>query len=252
MKRKRQTTYGPRKKQNKRTTIPRNVYMPQRRNIINYQQTRPGGEIKSIDVVNTTNGSSIAVFPFNDTPTLTPLNIITSGSSMFNRIGRKVSMKSVHIQGAFTTTGNTSTVPQFARLIVIYDKQPNGALPNYTDVITDQINNTGGDTKISGPRSGINLNNRDRFEMLIDRRWVLPDCPPTQVAGRYTCTADMLHFEIFKKLKDREVHYKQDSSPGVIGDIATGSLVIITLGDLNAGSEGWNGYLSIRLRYSDL
>lgn len=161
-------------------------------------------------------------------------------------------MKSLHVQGSFLVTGNATTQQQFCRMLIVYDKQPNGALPNFTDIITDQINNTGGDVKVSNPRSGLNLNNRDRFEIITDRRWVLPDIPATQVAGHYCCTADMLHFEIYSKLKDREVHYKADSSPGVIGDVATGSLLLVTLGDLTAGSEGWDAYINCRLRYSDL
>lgn len=260
MKRKRQGTYTKARKYARKTYGPRMppgfVRVSQRRNdpmqIISYQQTRPGGEIKSIDVVNPTNGATPVAFTINSTAQLTPLNIVTSGSSMFNRIGRKISMKSVHLQGYMVNTGNVQANGSFARIIIVYDKQPNGALPNYTDVFTDQINNTGGDIKISNPSSGINLNNRDRFEIIVDRRFFLPGTTATGVSAQVAATCDPMHFEIYSKLKNREVHFKADSSPGVIGDIATGSLVLITIGDKASGSDPWGMDLNIRLRYSDL
>jgi len=47
-------------------------------------------------------------------------------------------------------------------------------------------------------------------------------------------------------------HYKADSNPAVIGDQSTGSLFIITLADLPAGSEGFNIVWNSRLKYVDV
>lgn len=247
MKRKRAGFLGGRKIAKRRRTVP----VP--RNIIRYQQTRPGGEIKSIDILNPNNGAAQASFTINQTGLITPLNIITLGNSSFNRSGRKLSMRSIHLQGFFALANSVANaVGQFARIAIVYDKQTNGALPTYADIFTDQINNTGGDVKISSYTSGLNLNNRDRFEIILDRRFFLPTSTVAGTASNVTATADMMHVELFKRLRNREVHFKADSTPGVITDIATGSLLLVTIGDVVAGSEFWNFFGSLRLRYSDL
>lgn len=239
MKRKRTATAG--------RIVKRRRFNPPR-NIIRYQQRHPGGEIKSIDVVNAANGAAQVAFTLNTTQQITPLNILTLGNSMFNRSGRKVTMKSIYIQGCLIGV-NTPALPavQFARIALVYDKQPNGALPAFGDIFRDQINQTGGDISLTPPTAGVNLNNRDRFEIILDKRFSLP-------AGDFVITTagEPMHVEWFKKLNNREVHYKADTAPGVIGDVATGSLLLVTFGNLAAGAEYFGLLASIRLRFSDL
>jgi len=219
-----------------------------------YQQSHIGGEIKAVDVIAPNGGASQGTFTFNTTALFTAINLLTVGSSAWNRIGRKITMKSLYIQGNFftTNTGLQTDIPQFARMIVVYDKQPNGALPAIADLLRDQVNSAS-DSNVTSPQSGLNLNNRERFEIIRNLRWVLP----TQgtggtAAGPVTATADLMHFEEYAKLGNREVHYKADSSPGVIGDLATGSLFICTLGNQTSGNEPYAATMSIRLRYSDM
>jgi len=221
---------------------------------VRYQQRHQGGEVKSLDTVSpAANATASAVWPINTTAQISILNAVTIGSSMWNRVGRKVSMKSVYVQGFITASGNNATVSdQFARIMIVYDKQPNGALPSISDVLQDQTNGAG-DQHQTTPFSGLNLNNRDRFEVIADERLYLPGYTATTgVAGNVTATADKEHVEIFRKLKGREIHFKADSSPGVIGDISTGSLVMITYGNQASGSEAWALFANVRVRYTDL
>jgi len=222
------------------------------RQIIQYQQTHSGGEVKSIDVINPTNAAAQAQFTLNSTPQITALNLLSAGSSMFNRLGRKVSLKSVHLQGFFNWSNASMPGGQFARLIIVYDKQPNGALPVFSDIFKDQDASTGADHATTQPTSGVNLSNRDRFEIIADRRFFLP--AQATIAGDVStsATVDPMHCEIFHKLKNRETHYKADSTVPVIGDIATGSLLFVTVGNIASGSEAWALLASIRVRYTDL
>jgi len=228
--------------------------------IIRYQQTHQGGEIKSLDVINstTTTTNSAAAWPLNATAKVNCINLITIGSSQWNRIGRKVSLKSFRIRGFLNPTGNNSAGssggPIYSRMILLYDKQPNGALPVLADILLDQVS-LAADSSSTLVTSGINMNNRDRFEILMDQQFVVPPCNTSTgavVLGGLTATADLMHFDRFINLKGRETHYKADSSPAVIGDVATGSLVMITFGNCTAATEPYQLLASIRLRYSDL
>lgn len=245
--------------------IPRPVPVPKsflrfnnQQQIVQYQQTRPGGEIKSIDITNSTTPTTNTevIWPMNTTPKINCLNLITIGSSQWNRIGRKISMKSLRLRGNISVTGFAATSPQpmYCRLTVLYDKQSNGALPTAPDIFLDQAS-VAADSSLTTYTSGINLNNRERFEVIWDKQWVIPPSnTSTGAAGNsgLTATADCLQFDWFVKLRNREVHYKADSSPAVIGDIATGSLVMVTQSNIAAASEPYGLSTSIRLRYSDL
>jgi len=225
------------------------------KNIISYQQTRSGGEIKSLDFCSPTiTATTLAPFTLNNTPQIVVINPITIGSSMWNRIGRKISMKSIHLTGSFDPiVGNGTDITTSCRLMLVYDKQTNGALPSYDDMFRDQYNGPT-DTNSSGANNflaGINLNNRDRFEVIFDKRFILP---PINLGepGIVTCTPDLAAFSYFANLKNREVHFKADSSTGVIGDISTGGLYIVTVADATNGNQSWGLWLKGRLRYSDL
>jgi len=88
-----------------------------------------GAEIKAIDI-------ALATYLFRNPATATNvvlLNGIQTGTGFFNRIGSRVEMRSLQIRGivnsAATTTGNN------LRMIVVYDRQPAGALPIVSDLL---------------------------------------------------------------------------------------------------------------------
>lgn len=224
-----------------------------------YTQSRPGGEVKGLDVTNATTctTNTVVAWTLNATGKLNCLNLITTGSSSWNRIGRKVALKSFRLRGFLTATNNAAAGPEgpiLQRMVLLYDKQPNGALPTIGDIFLDQAS-VAADSSNTSVTSGLNLNNRDRFEVLLDRQYYSP--PTNTGTGLSTntglvATCDPMTFDWYIHLRNREVHYKADSSPAVIGDIATGSLVFITFGNVTAGQEPYSLTASIRIRYSDL
>lgn len=198
------------------------------------------------DAVNT-------VLALNSTGSIACINLIQIGSSMFNRIGRKLEMASLRLTGHINTlqvTRATTTV-DYARVVIVYDRQTNGANPAITDILQDTEQNG---TNTTTPFSGLNMNNRERFVTLVDHRFTLPQV--TNTAGVLTNVFPQMELPVkidaFRRLRGLTTHYKADSSPAVIGDISTGGLFIFSLANQAAGTEEFQFDWNVRLKYVDL
>lgn len=117
---------------------------------------RGRAELKFVDTTNTN---------VNVTTTwqLVLVNGVAQGTDFNQRVGRKSSIKSVLFNGnAFPppVISANSAAGTYMRYVIIYDAQPNsGTLPAGTDIF---VNND--------PNTVMNLNNRDRFKVLMDVR----------------------------------------------------------------------------------
>lgn len=211
------------------------------------------GETKCIDVVNANNGAAIVATSLSTVPAIFPLNIVTIGSSAWNRIGRKITLKSLYLTGFFTGTGAlVQSAGHFGRIMIIYDKQTNGAQPVIQDILTDQINQTGGDVKTQGVMSNLNMNNRDRFEVILDKRFWLPGSNAAGTVTGLNGGTTAATVEEYRNLRNRETQFKADSVPGVIGDINNGSLLMVSFGDLPGGTAPWQFLFTCRIKYKDI
>jgi len=202
-------------------------------------------------------GSADAVnanLAFNTTGTITCINLIQVGSSMFNRIGRKIEMKSERLCGQINqlAVSRTQLTIDYARVMIIYDRQTNGAFPTIGDIFqdTDQAGTNTTDT-----RSGINMDNRERFVTLIQKNLLLPQA--TATAGVLTnvypnASSVEVIIDEFRQLRGLTTHYKADSAPAVIGDISTGALYVITDSLSGASTELFAIHLNARLKYVDV
>lgn len=182
------------------------------------------------------------------------LNLIQTGSSFFNRIGRKVRMHSLFIEANAFPGNAANTEPTYNRFVVVYDRQPNGATPALADVLqdvsqTNALTNPGGSVLCH-----MNMNNRERFIMLMDERKFLP--PAAAVAPYFTSPVvthpDEFKIKRFIPLKMLETHFKADSSPAVIGDIATGSLIFFAIADTTIAAQTYAWEISARLKFDDM
>lgn len=203
------------------------------------------------------NGSSLAtpnIGPLTiiNTAQILPMNLIVAGNSMFNRLGRKCRLRSFEFRGFYdigTATTGTSQ-PTWHNLSLIWDKQPNGAVPAIGDIYAD-VDQAGALT--TNPQSGLNPNNRDRFELIRRVTKWIPQV--TNTTGPLwsamfpgDANEDVLGtIKFFVKLKERETLYKTDSSPAVIGDIASGSLLLVSFSDVAV--QNVNMKWSARLRF---
>ena len=66
------------------------------------------------------------------------INGIVQGAGNNQRIGNKVSLKALRMKGQIINLA--TAVQTYARLLVVYDKQPNGALPTYATVMQTRDN----------------------------------------------------------------------------------------------------------------
>lgn len=209
-------------------------------------------EKKVLGVTSTSVAGNLAL---NTTGTIQAINLIQVGSSMFNRIGRKIEMRSVRLVLNLNTLNVTrATIDcDIGRVMIIYDRQTNGANPAMADILqyTDQ---TG--TNVTWAMAGLNMNNRERFVTILDQKIMIPQA--TATAGVLTNVFPQgevipVNLDEFRKLKGLTTHFKADSNPAVIGDIATGGLFLISLSNTQvAGTELFNYNFDVRLKYVDV
>ena len=170
---------------------------------------------------------------------LTEINLVRQGATFYNRIGNQITVKSIAcsfgiVQDSLSNTGHTWRW----RYMIVYDRQPNGAFPGITDIISD--NDTGACTF----DSGITIANKSRFTILRDRRGVIDD-------------AGVAAVQVNEYIKcNLSVEYKANG--GTIGDISTGAIYLICFADFNGGAGLRLQFMptsaqgaTTRIRYSD-
>lgn len=179
--------------------------------------TGTGPELKYIDVGGVPGVMNISAVGASSggeagTASLELLNGLTQGTDSTTRIGRKVCMRSIQGRWTFTlqnTAGGVfpaGVVGGQVRLLIVYDKQSNGVAPVATDILQG-----GATTQLVSP---INLNNRERFVVLIDK-FVTLDPNNMQSAT----------IKFYKKMprKAEDVIFNAGNA-GTVGDIQTGSV----------------------------
>jgi len=221
----------------------------------NYLSNRPAdfrsssAEVKSVDL-------PVAPYLISIPAIIVPLNLISSGSSFFNRVGRRIEMKNIRVVCTIffnpPVAVNTLFPSFYVRFLIVYDRQTNGSIPSINEILqtTDQsgVNST-------TAFSGVNLNNRDRFSILRDTRISIPQVT-SSATGNVSLGATftdplkpLSNLDHFVKLKGLVTQYKADTNPSVIGDIATGGLFWIM--HTTAGASPWACEMEARLRYHD-
>lgn len=185
-------------------------------------------EHKDISVFSTTN----VVFA-QTTAVSNLINPCAQGVTTVTRSGRRTTMTSLSYmftcRMAPTTTGAGSL-----RLLIVYDRQPNGAAPATTDVVlADTIT------------SGMNLNNSRRFKILVDEIYdgISTVGPASFFSKGYRSFAK-------KKEGGWPCEFK-NTSAGDITDITTGSIYSFVWqdGGLLIASPANN--LFTRIRFTD-
>jgi len=202
--------------------------------------------LNDTDVLDTTNtnGSIIAV------------NLIAPGTGSYNRVGRKIKMKSLRIFGtALCEYGLQATTNNFLgssmRILVVYDRQPSGTLPTFATICghTDQAGN-----EASGVLDPIRYDNMSRFKILRD---VKLDCHPAinpSTGGSENVVQAPFTFDEFIDLRGLETVYSGQSATCTIADVSSGALYVIYRATRNVAlTAEWEVFTTsfARLRYHD-
>lgn len=188
---------------------------------------RTMNELKAIDV-------DPANYTVISTPSVTLLNGCAVGTDYTDRIGRKITMKSIFIRGSLIPQDNSSG-PNTNRMLIVYDKQCNGTAVTTTDVL-----------KTAVPTSQINLNNRDRFIILYDKCWIqaaILDTATQSFSGSPTC----FKIKLYRKLN---LDTQYSGTTAAVSSIATGNIYMIWLNE-NATTAGSIATVSTRIRFTD-
>jgi len=173
-----------------------------------------------------------AQYNTDTTGTITLLNGCATGSDYTDRIGRKIIVKSIYVRGIFRMEG-TNISPTLCRIIIVYDMQTNGAAPAITDIL-----------KSANSQAQLNMNNRDRFKILMDKQIALGG--QDVAAGGYG-SPTTLSIKKYKKCRLETVY---SGTLSTVGSISTGALWMISIGDRAAGSAAeFSG--SVRTRFID-
>jgi len=210
----------------------------------------------------------------SNTPTAMLLNGINTGGSISQRLGRVIKIKSCLIKGsfqpsrvinAFGTDGQSGR----CRVALVYDRQANGSIPNWSDVFAYV------DTVLGSQSSGTvgiltgyktdawappNPNNAYRFLVIRDCRY---DFQPNYFST--TGVSGLTNFQQFvlnqafvegnacgfwKNVAGLETRYLLDSSNDK-SSIATGSLWLVTQGDTPHVNSCVVYRVACRLRFYD-
>lgn len=207
---------------------------------------RNRGEVKTVD--NVVGAAAGMTMNLDTTGSVNCVNLIAPGTTFYQRIGRRVELKSLHLYGYIQDTAVVATAADYGRILVIYDRQTNGVLPTMSTMLLnyDQLGATS-----TNYLSGLNPDQRERFLILADIRLHLPASSATGMSGASDGATTSFNINRFINLKGLSTQFKSDSATAVIGDIATGGLYIVTIGAYGA-PDRYVANLNARLRYQDL
>jgi len=163
---------------------------------------------------------------------------VAQGSDNTDRIGRKITMSAIQYDVAWAApvdnlADEAGWANNFAvaKMAVVYDKQPNGALATWSDVFNSTSN-------VITPYCFKNYNNIDRFDILaIEEYCICQAGPNAERKDRY----------IPCKLETR-----YDGTGATIADINSGALIVCYADNQTAAGTS-NGVLQGRFRilYTD-
>jgi len=187
-----------------------------------------------------------AVTAFAGAGNILCLNGVVRGTDVNQRIGRRICLKGLLFRGVVQQTGAGSSVSEMLRLMLVYDRQTNGANPAVGDIIQDVNSGT------TDNMSYMNINNTKRFVVLAKHTWV----QATQGTGTNKELANNVSettsrmCDIFvpaKKIKSLITEFNSGVA-GDVTDIISGGLFAVWIGVSGNYSLSWK----CRWRWCDL
>jgi len=96
---------------------------------------------------------------------------ISTDNYQCQRIGNKIALCSLELKFCLESHNDLPYI-QASRLVIVYDRNSNGAYPQYSDVFSNLAQN--GILYNARPEDQFNPNNTDRFLVVYDKLWALP------------------------------------------------------------------------------
>jgi len=216
-----------------------------------YVAMRSSAELKGMDTVLGPAAPILGTTNTNDQ--IYPVNLVRAGNGSWNRVGRRIFMKSVRLRGYLVTVADNNGGVAFTRgtiirMVLIYDRQPSGTgIPAYSQIFgyTDQAG-----TEASSVLSNVRWDTTDRFRVLRDKVFTVN---PVAIPGNAEEGAESkTYFDEFVDLKGLETVFGGQSEPMTIADIQSGSLLVaFRIDPTTANAVTGLDQATARLRYTD-
>lgn len=188
-----------------------------------------GGELKFFDTA-----VDFTIDTTGEVPATGQLNLIPQGAGESQRIGRKVTIKSINFNGLVLYNPTTDTNgSDFVTIYLVLDKQCNGAAASATDVLTT----------VDFFKAQRNLANSERF--VIMKRWQFSLQSQAGASGAFGKVQRGLKF--YKKCN---IPIEFSSTMGVISEIRSNNLFLLA-GSTSVSDDKTAVSAICRLRYSD-
>lgn len=170
---------------------------------------------------------------------------IARGTNMGQRIGNRITLKSIEVVINFYPIGDINPIQWGAMFALVYDRQPNGALPTNAQQLFEAyikgVPTAWGNPAVAGGFT--NLVNSGRFVTLAKFRPSLTSVS-ANVAG-VQFTPKQIH--LFKKLNLPVEYTGVEGGTGYNAEIQKGQLLLIGY----AGNTGYGCKVAHRVRYTD-
>jgi len=192
--------------------------------------TSPTGEVKFLDTA--------TAFLFDTTgevPATGQLNLVPQGVEESQRVGRKITIKSINIRWIVSSGAGTSGSDSL-RLLLVQDTQANGAAATYSGV--------GGVLESDSVTAFRNLENSNRF--IIHKDWFINMNPTAGIVGAFNQTNKVI---TFNKKCNIPIEFDSSASTGAIGTIRSNNLFLLARSA--AVDDGYQCAGVVRIRYTD-
>jgi len=200
---------------------------------------QPMSETHYVDVVSGVTTPT----PISSTATFVCLNGTLEGSGAYNRIGRRINLRSLYLNGRFGPEASITAAraaPTYIRAMVVYDLATNGSTPTLANLLQSETNAGASSNTVF---SGNNMSNRGRFQILMDERFVMP----TITSAVVPLSDQNMLVQRYIQLRDKVTEYK--ASTGADTDITIGGLYLVLLSDDTPAY--WNFKWSSRVKFRE-
>lgn len=184
------------------------------------------------------------------------LNLVQQGSGSFNRIGKRINMKSVRIRGVVYHTYGLEVVTEnirgnVLRMVVVYDRSPQNTEPTFNTVF-GRVSQDG--TQSAAQFDALDPFHTDRFRVLRDI--IVPFSPganPATDVGTGNLCVNSAFVDEYIKLDGLDTVYSGTTDPLTITDVNTGGLYVYFRAETNGSADYCtvDSSVSARLRYWD-
>jgi len=207
----------------------------------------PGPELKAFD---TAIQSQIFLAPSAGI-TYRLINNVDQGTDLFQRVGRKVSGHNIQLRGfvRYETTNAFPTASDLFRIMVIYDTRPNGQDPTIGEIFADSNN-----AAVTTGLSFINLNNRDRFRVIMSKTLTPPLAnvsAQAMLSGSTDAHNNVTWIDEYLPIKGMETIYNQGKDEGIL-DIQYGAFYVVLMAVNHSSAQAGPSFeFQTRYRFTD-